>query len=750
MRAPGGTDIISRQDTPGSAPGRRTRAAWLAAGAAAAAVLGATPPVAHAHGAAAHARLSEAALVRLETRLLGSAHAAEHRRARAWERRAAARWARLTPSQRRRARAAARTAAAGDPATEGRWLAPFEMPVVGVHAALLPTGKVMFFSQKVNDYRSGLVAAHLWDPARRPGEPGEFESVPPPANIWCGGQSLMADGQLLVAGGNLDFPRGGLNYKGLNTVFTFDPWAKTWTRQPDMTHGRWYPTQTLLPDGRTLITSGYDEGGALGWNVDIDVFNPPATRGGQGSITTIARYGEIANSPRLPQWYPHWFVMPSGGVLNAGFSRSQSWLLNPAPGAVSAEDRPNWSAQRKYGTAVLAPGTPAGSTHVMQVGGYDHTTTEKLATATAEVFDEAAPQTPPVAAPSLQVPRANHNTVLLPDRSMVTVGGGGGEGPGVPDAAGGPAAPDWTQQRAIEIRDPVTGAWRLGPSQVYKRAYHSTALLLPDGRVLSAGDDRDPARGPTYVEKDRAEIYEPPYLFAPGPRPAIVRAPGGVAYGERFGVDTSDPIASAVLMAPGATTHANDMHQRFVQLDIAPRPDGRGAALAAPPNPNVAPPGYYMLFVLGPTGKPSVATWVYVGQSRAAPPVQPDATTRDGREPASKDTRAPRMTVRAATTLRRLRRTGRLRLRITANEAATATVSARLRVKRSRSAIRVPRRGGRRLTLARAQTRTIALRLRPAARRQIARRRPRTTVRLRSRDRAGNVGAQTFAVKLRR
>ena len=64
-----------------------------------------------------------------------------------------------------------------------------------------------------------------------------------------------------------------------------------------MPHGRWYPTQTLLPDGRTLITSGFDEVGAT--NRDIDVFNPPAQRGGVGSIATIARYGSLANAPAV-------------------------------------------------------------------------------------------------------------------------------------------------------------------------------------------------------------------------------------------------------------------------------------------------------------------------------------------------------------------------------------------------------------------------------------------------------------------
>jgi hypothetical protein len=575
------------------------------------------PPAGWGHGGAPH-RLSERALQRLELRLLGPGHAAEHRRTRAWARRERARWAALSPAARRRERGAARRlAAVGDPATEGRWLPPFEIPVVGVHAAVLPTGKVMLFSQKVHDYRARVAAAFLWDPTKGPGQAGEFQSVPPGDNIWCGAQSLMADGQLLVTGGTLAYATSTSGYKGLKSVFTFDPWAAKWTRQPDMAIGRWYPTQTLLPDGRTLITSGYADTGNYVWNRDIDVFTPPAARGGQGTIARIGRYGELPGAPSLPHWYPHWFVMPSGSVLNAGFTRTQAWLLDPRPGAVRAFDRPDWSVTRKYGSAVLLPGSPSGSTRVMQVGGYDSGTTQKASMASTEVFDEATPTRAPVLGSAMRVPRSNHNTVLLPDRSMVTVGGGYGEQPGLasPANANTTLAAAGPEHKAVEIFNPVTGQWRLGAAQVHKRSYHSTALLLPDGRVLSAGDDRDPARGSTYRERDKAEIYEPPYLHTSGVRPRITAAPTGVGYGARFSVTTSSPIASAVLIAPGATTHANDMHQRLVPLSITPT--AGGANLTAPANANITPPGYYMLFVLNGDGKPSVARWVRLGGVRA-------------------------------------------------------------------------------------------------------------------------------------
>jgi hypothetical protein len=162
-----------------------------------------------------------------------------------------------------------------------------------------------------------------------------------------------------------------------------------------------------------------------------------------------------------------------------------------------------------YGTGVLLPGGPMGSTRVAQIGGFGWpgiagvpgTEDEKEATPFTEIFDESKPTTAPVLGPDMAQSRAHHNTVLLPDGSMVSVGGGYGSRNDDLRLAGPEHLP-------IEIFNPSTNAWRLGPAQVFKRAYHSTAVLLPDGRVISAGDDRDPSKDPTR-RSDIAELDEP-------------------------------------------------------------------------------------------------------------------------------------------------------------------------------------------------------------------------------------------------
>ncbi len=186
----------------------------------------------------------------------------------------------------------------------------------------------------------------------------------------------------------------------------------------------------------------------------------------------------------------------------------------------------------------------------------------------------------------------------------------------------------------MELYDPRTRKWRVGPSQQRFRGYHSIALLLPDGSVLSAGDDtfEDRARTDT-TWIGNAEIYQPPYLFKGG-RPTITAAPAAIGSARSFAVSTRDAasIDHAVLMAPSATTHGADMTQRYARLRVTGRTRGRNVTLARPANPNAVPPGYYMLFLVNAKGVPSVASWVRVLPQRLrALSIKPRAIPAAGR-----------------------------------------------------------------------------------------------------------------------
>jgi hypothetical protein len=279
---------------------------------------------------------------------------------------------------------------------------------------------------------------------------------------------------------------------------------------------------------------------------------------------------------------------------------------------------------------VLLPAGPDGSHQVEQFGGSDkpkadstEPDSDALATNSVSVFDERHPEagwndTSSVSRGALHHPRSHANTVLLPDGSMVTIGGGWGDKKG----GGENGAPgQWSAapfHLTTELWSPRSRTWRLGPPQREFRTYHSTALLLPDGRVVSAGDDYSGRFTGAEIERnftqDSAEIFEPPYLFdgnRRAPRPKLASAPARLTWKEsvRLRVKSARkgrPVTRAVLIAPSAVTHAVDMNQRYVPLRVTAR-KRRALTVRTPANSDIALPGYYLLFVLDRSGTPSTA-----------------------------------------------------------------------------------------------------------------------------------------------
>jgi hypothetical protein len=581
--------------------------------------------------------MTESELRELETATLGAEHAREHALLREAMREAPAAEAEAEPKLTAAAEpklTAAAAAAAGVPADVGQWLeAKTKLPIVAIHAALLPTGKVMIFSYPTYPDRPNNAEAWLWDPAN-PGQPPVAKNPPGLANIWCAGQTFAANGELVVFGGNLDYESPSQTWKGLDKVFTFNPWSETWREQPKMAHGRWYPTGVRMPDGRIPIVSGLDESGLLDpnshTNHEVELFTPSETLGGLGSIEKIGDTGWLTNDPVKPpsrELYPRMVSMASGKTVLAGPDKESTWYFNDVDAnPFTWVNIGDLGRHRTWGTTVPLPSGPGGPTKLLALGGTQYS--NEPSTTTTELWDQASPGSWQPQSSNLYG-RGHANTVLLPDGSMVEVGGGRGSLSSFPS----PLHYAEPETRSIELWDPATKQWTLGPAQSESRAYHSTALLLPDGRVMSAGDEYngdpgDPDKADsidTDPSEDTAEIYEPPYLHR-GPRPQIASAPATIGFNGTFGVNTPDTnIKRAALVAPAAVTHGVDMNQRVLQLDVVQRTGC--VSVTAPTGPNAAPPGYYMLFLLNDQGVPSVAKFVRVvqggslgGCGTAAPP----------------------------------------------------------------------------------------------------------------------------------
>lgn len=442
-------------------------------------------------------------------------------------------------------------------AATGEWSAPIDWPVVAVHVQVLPDGQVLSWG------RGAYGPPQLWNPAT-----GAFVAAPAGADIFCGGHSFLADGRLLVTGGHLD------DFRGIPDAHLFDPATHTWQAAASMAHGRWYPTNTTLPDGRVLTIGGSDETTAY-------VAVPEVWDG--------TSWHELPGATRVLPYYPRMFVAPNGLLFYAGELDSTGYL-DPSGAGAWTNVAVSHYGRRDYGSAVMyEPGK------VLIVGGSDPP--DGVPTNTAEVIDlnDASPAWRYTGA--MAFARRHLNAVLLPDGTVLATGG---------SSAGGFANLAGAVY-AVEQWSPVTETWTTLASSQVARVYHSSSVLLPDGRVLHTGS----GDGASLPRELNAEIFSPPYLFR-GRRPVIAAAPATVSYGQQFAISTPDraSIGKVSWIRLPSVTHAFDQNQRFNWLPFERAPGG--LLVAAPSGPSIAPPGDYMLFLLNAAGVPSVAKVVRI------------------------------------------------------------------------------------------------------------------------------------------
>jgi hypothetical protein len=295
--------------------------------------------------------------------------------------------------------------------------------------------------------------------------------------------------------------------------------------------------------------------------------------------------------------YGHLFLLADGRVFYSGGQYGENNGVRPAVwdlGTNATVDVPGLPdpGSRNQSASVLLP--PAQDQRVMVVGGGPYDMHNQAgATAATAVVDLTADAPAYVRGADLHMGRMHLCATLLPDRTVLVNGGAMMEETAAQAALG------------AEIYHPDSGEWRMAADSRVPRLYHSVALLLPDGKVVTAGSN--PQRK---NEEMRVEVFWPPYLFV-GARPSVTPARQEVGYGTTLDVTVPDAaaIASAALVRPGATTHSSDLEQRLADLPITvTAPDALD--LAMPASPNLAPPGWYLLTVLSTTGVPSPAAWV--------------------------------------------------------------------------------------------------------------------------------------------
>jgi hypothetical protein len=455
-----------------------------------------------------------------------------------------------------------RRPASADASVAGQWTAPFNLGLVSIHAVLLHTGQVLLFSWPTTKTVGSI--AQLWNPVS-----GALTniSLAYQRDIFCSGTSVLSDGRVFIAGGHL---YQGVFGNGVTNTTIFDPSSNSWTEGPVMSEARWYPTTMQLGDGTVVIFAGTSTPKVNA--TTIDHYNP--------ATNTITTYP--STSDKSMATYPRMHLLTNG--LLSWTNLATTYYFNPATGAWTKGPKLNSGGRGVNDTSILLPGL----SDIMEIGG----DTSAGPTATAEILNTAG--TPPswqYTSP-MSFTRLWANTVILPDGTLLEVGGG---------SSGSYGDPVFT----AELYNPATATWTEMAAQTAPRMYHSTALLLPDGRVLSAGESHG-----SY--QNTGEIFSPPYLFA-GARPTITSAPASLGYNQQFTISapSAASIASVALVKAGAVTHSINFDQRYIGLTY--QASGASQLTAtSPPDSNHAPPGWYMLFIVNSPGVPSVASWVQV------------------------------------------------------------------------------------------------------------------------------------------
>lgn len=489
----------------------------------------------------------------------------------------------------------------------GRWdVLPVQNPVRSMHSVVLHNGKVLLIAGSGNNtdmFEAGTFTSAVYNP-----QTGTYKVIPTPDDMFCAGHVQLSDGRVLIMSGNKGYPSadGTIGYQGYKDSYIFDPATESYVKTNDMNDGHWYPSATILGNGDVISFGGLKEDST-------------------GSVTAeLWSEDEQQWQPlwKVNQTWSYWGLYPSMILMQDGrlFYSGSHVFGNNIPGTGSAiyDYGANTVTQvpglqnkdeRDQSASVLLP--PAQDQKVLTLGG-GNIESNPVANRLTDVIDLKQPNPSYVAGPPIPqgtvdlgngpVPQTGNqgkmyvSAVLLPDGKVLETGG----------ALHNRANP----VHESSIYDPATDTFDPVAADPEARGYHSSAFLLPDGRVMTTGDN--PGNG---TWNHNVSIYTPPYLLK-GQRPTITSVIDTQwNYGDTQRITVDRPIAKAELIRPAAVTHSSDPNQRFVDLPLSV--DGNNIDLNVTSNPNIAPPGWYMLFAVDANGVPSVAKWVHLSGPQA-------------------------------------------------------------------------------------------------------------------------------------
>ena len=460
----------------------------------------------------------------------------------------------------------------------GRWSTlSYKLPLRAVHATLLRTGKFLLIAGSGNvlgDNVIGNFKAYLWDPAT-----GALISVPVPYDAFCSGHLVDANGDVMVFGGTVKYSGNGGGFTGSDKVYKFVVATSAWVAMPSMSQGRWYPTNVIDGKNRYLTYSGKDASGVT--DVTHEIYDP-VTR----AWTPLA--------DRALPLYPGLHLLKNGRVAYTGahfgatYYSAKPATFDPLSTTQKIVADPHALLDLKHRNGAMSALVGSADKQLAWIAGGGFP-----AVKSTYFIDLNAAKPTVVAGPSLPAAKGYVSVSHLPDMTAFETGGGTGTDSPVYEAS---------------ILNPRTRKLTAMAPPTVPRTYHSSSVTLPNGRVVTFGGD--PATDGLF--ELRIEIFSPPYLFR-GTRPRLTAGATEMRYGRSYKVRasaTGATLASAVIMRPGSATHALDANQRVLRLTTATATGGLTVTL--PTNTNLAPPGWYLLFVNDSRGRPSVGRWIHL------------------------------------------------------------------------------------------------------------------------------------------
>jgi len=477
--------------------------------------------------------------------------------------------------------------AVGTPQGNSWQVLSYNSPLLTIHGGLLKTGNPFFIAGSGNnpdnwDEPQGSAVCNMSNGTfSRPYTPLDGTGIP--FDLYSVGHAFLSDGRLMAAGGTLQYTP----FLGLDASYIFDPATGNWTQQQSMARGRWGLTLVTLGNGKVLAMTGFDGNGLLNRYPEIyDVATDTWT-----AFSQPTSYFPICS---------HLFLLSSGKVFFSGgyytnnpLSLSPRILTLPTDPTLAITETPvsglpNVNALNQAASVLLPP---AQSQKVMIIGGGDSNT--GTATNNVSIVDLTASTPTYTTAASLISTRMQCSAILLPDRTVLVCNGSGAD-----------------RSLALvrykgEIYNPATNTWTETAAATVPRFLYSIAFLLPDGSVLTAGGVQGSS------QEMRLEVYYPWYFSQT--RPTITTAPTSANYGQQITIATQSAsgILWVHLIRPSATNRSGNSEQRLVDCPIN-SVSGNNLTVTITSNSNIAPPGWYMLFITNQNKVPSVASWIKI------------------------------------------------------------------------------------------------------------------------------------------